>query len=56
MKSNVKEYGVSKRGNLHLRHVVGHWKKILILQLASNSQFGKHILRVSLGSSIRLGM
>lgn len=38
MKSNVKEYGVSK----HLWHVVRRWYKISILKLASESQFGKH--------------
>ena len=49
MKSNVKEYGVSKR-------VVGYWKNILVQKLASNSRFGKHVLSISLESSIRLCM
>lgn len=54
MKGNIKECGVSKRGDLYLQLVVGYWNKFLFLKLASNSQFGKQVLSISLGSSIRL--
>lgn len=37
IKNKVKVCGISKCMDLHWKHVVGHWKKILFVKMACNS-------------------